>query len=80
MSKVIKDAKNLSMCICGKCPSYTDCAKKKGEGLFCATGKSSCAVKMNGCNCGSCPVFKANSLKVGYYCLNGTAEVADKKK
>lgn len=73
MTKVKNDKKNMSMCICGKCPSYNDCAKKKHEGFFCALGKSSCTIKMNGCQCGSCPVFKANNLNTGYFCMNGAA-------
>ncbi|MFA6119197.1 MAG: DUF2769 domain-containing protein [Parachlamydiales bacterium] len=80
MTKVQKNKNNISLCSCNKgCPSYNDCAKKANEGLFCAIGKSSCSFKMNGCICGSCPVHKANGLKSGYYCMNGTADVVDLK-
>ncbi len=82
MTKVPKDTKNLSMCSCGKCPSYNDCAKKKHEALFCAkqVGKSTCPFKMNGCVCGNCPVHKTFHLKSGYYCLNGSADQVDKRE
>jgi hypothetical protein len=81
MPKVTKDKKNISMCVCPKCPSYNDCAKKKHEGLFCAQelGKSSCPFKTNGCICGQCPVHQTYNLKSGYYCINGSAEQVDKK-
>lgn len=81
MPKVIKDKKNISMCSCPKCPSFNDCARKKGEGLFCAeaVGKSSCNFKMSGCVCGPCLVHKANNLKAGYYCIEGSADIVDKK-
>jgi hypothetical protein len=79
MSKVQKNKENISMCSCPKCPSYNDCAKKAHQGLFCAAGKSTCNFKMNGCNCGSCPVHKTYNLKAGYYCMNGTADVVDQK-
>ena len=31
--------KNKAICICGRCPTYDDCAKGKKELLFCATGQ-----------------------------------------
>lgn len=80
MPKIEKNPNNLSMCVCNKgCPSYNDCAKKANQVLFCSVGKTNCNFKMNGCNCGSCPVFKKNNLKAGYYCINGSADVADQK-
>jgi len=80
MSKVQNNKMNVSQCSCNKgCPSYTDCAKKANQGLYCSTGKSTCSLKMNGCICGSCLVHKANNLKSGYYCINGSADVVDQK-
>lgn len=75
MPKIEKNQENISFCQCNKgCPSFNDCAKKANQGLYCAAGKSNCNLKMNGCSCGSCQVFKKNHLKAGYFCINGAAK------
>lgn len=80
MPKVENTPENRARCSCTKCPSYNDCAKGKDESLYCATGvgKSECEYKMNGCICGPCPVHKENNLKMGYYCIHGSAEEVGK--
>lgn len=80
MPKVVVNKENISLCSCPNCPSYNDCSKKKKEGIFCGSGKSSCAYKMNGCVCGSCLLHKKYNLQEGYYCIKGKAEEVDKKK
>jgi hypothetical protein len=76
MPKIQKNEADSAKCSCPDCPSYNACAKGKTENLYCAdeNGKSSCQYAMNGCLCGACPVHATYSLKMGYYCLNGTAE------
>lgn len=60
---------NVSLCICEKCPLFTECNKGSKEILFCAKGKSGCEMddkKM--CICGMCKVFNDNDLTGGYFC------------
>jgi len=80
MSKVENTPENIALCPCPDCPSYNDCAREKGETLFCAgaIGKGTCEYEMNGCICMPCPVHQANNLKDGYYCIKGSAEEIDK--
>jgi hypothetical protein len=59
-------------CTCGKCPTYNDCGRSKGELLFCATGKSACAIKKKACLCPGCPVTPMLGLMHGYYCASGS--------
>ena len=38
------------LCICGRCPTYNECAKEKTEIWYCALGKSpECIKEKNGC-------------------------------
>lgn len=69
--KVPDTQENLMKCICGKCPTYTNCMKDKMEGLFCGREKSSCDVEKAGCICGQCPLFLEYKLENFYYCLSG---------
>ena len=64
--------KNKAMCVCGKCPTYNDCAKAKTELLYCATGKSACTLSKTGCICPACPITPMLGLKQAYYCTNGS--------
>lgn len=64
--------KNRSMCICGGCPTYNPCMREKNELLFCAMGKSACAVEMNACICPTCPVTNMMGLTHAYYCIKGS--------
>lgn len=60
------------MCTCPGCPTYTNCAKKNGEMLFCATGKSfMCIDREKDCICPSCPVSGDLGLKHKFYCTRG---------
>ncbi len=60
-----------NMCICGDCPSYTDCNKKKIQFLFCSEGKSDCSMTTKGCLCPTCPVTPIRGLTKSYYCIRG---------
>jgi len=62
----------MAKCICGKCPTYNDCMKGKKEGLFCALGKTGCAVTKKACLCPTCPVTPQMGLSHGYYCIKGS--------
>ncbi|WAC05055.1 MAG: DUF2769 domain-containing protein [Methanoregula sp.] len=64
--------KNKVLCICGKCPTYNDCAKEKTEILYCVTGKSACTLSKTGCICPACPITPMLGLKHAYYCTNGS--------
>jgi len=79
MSKVPNTPANQEKCPCANCPSYNDCTRAQAEKLFCAAeiGKSSCAIKANGCICSVCPIHKEFNLLTGYYCRRGSAEEAD---
>jgi len=63
----------LMKCICGTCPTYSSCMKEGMQGLFCARGKSSCALAKRGCVCGKCPLWAPHSLAGGYFCEGGAA-------
>ncbi len=61
------------MCTCPGCPTYTSCAKKAKELLFCATGKSfMCITFEKECICPSCPVTPEFGLKHTLFCLKGS--------
>jgi len=62
----------MSRCICGKCPTYGECMKERRETLYCALGKTSCAVTRKACLCPACPVTPDLGLKHGYYCIRGS--------
>ncbi len=62
-----------SMCICPDCPTYTDCAKKADERLFCWFGGSkNCISKEIDCLCPSCPVASEMGLKHDFFCTRGS--------
>ncbi len=78
VSKMAPDqAKNAvdglkAMCTCPACPTYTTCAKKANELLFCWNGKSfMCIDKEKDCICPSCPVTKEAGLKYKHFCTRG---------
>jgi hypothetical protein len=63
---------NKKICICPTCPTYNSCAKKNGEALFCAIGKSfMCISAEKGCMCPTCPVTKVAGLKYKSFCTRG---------
>ena len=64
--------KNKALCICGRCPTYNDCAKEKMELLYCATGKSACTLTKKACICPACPITPMIGLKHAYYCTKGS--------
>ncbi len=69
--KAIGELKPL--CICGRCPSYNDCAKEKRELLYCSVGASqTCIKEAEVCICGSCPVTPKMGLKNQYFCTHGS--------
>ncbi len=66
---------NKKKCICGPCPSYTECMRAGSELLFCVTGKSQdCMFEKKGCICPTCPVRAVLGLKKAYYCIKGTEQ------
>ncbi len=60
-------------CMCARCPTYDDCARKKGELLFCIGGKSACKLEKYGCVCGMCPIEKIKGFTGVYFCITGKA-------
>jgi hypothetical protein len=55
------------------CPSYNDCAKEKGEVLYCSLGASpTCITKATVCICAGCPVTSKMGLKNQYFCTKGS--------
>ena len=73
-SEKTKAVENLkAMCICPDCPTYTDCAKKADERLFCWFGGSNnCISKEIDCLCPSCPVTSEMGLKHDFFCTRGS--------
>ncbi|MFA6228467.1 MAG: DUF2769 domain-containing protein [Patescibacteria group bacterium] len=69
-----KTEANSGRCVCGQCPSYSDCLRDRAEGLFCASGKATCEIKKSGCLCGGCPIATEYNLNGGYWCIEGVAE------
>jgi hypothetical protein len=62
-----------SMCICPSCPTYTDCAKKAGENLFCTLGNSFMCISFEkGCECPKCPVTSEMGLHYSNFCTRGS--------
>ena len=64
----------MENCICPQCPSWIPEAAEKGEGGYCAVGRSACIVEEVGCVCPECPVTLEKGLLWGYYCTRGSAE------
>ncbi|MCX9082089.1 MAG: DUF2769 domain-containing protein [Candidatus Methanoperedens sp.] len=61
------------LCICGRCPTYNDCAQEKKEIWYCALGKSpECIKGKMGCICPKCPIFEDMGLKKSYFCVRGS--------
>jgi len=74
MAKVPDTQENIQKCICGGCPSYSQCMRDKDEILYCARAKSNCEIAKNGCLCGACPLTSEFNLNKMYYCEIGAAE------
>lgn len=71
MDEAVK--KFAAMCACPSCPTYTGCAKKAKELMFCATGKSfMCISEEKGCICPTCPVTPELGLKYKSFCTRGS--------
>ncbi len=65
--------KAKSMCICPGCPTYTDCARKAQERLFCIIGGSFiCISQEKDCLCPSCPVAADMGLTRKFFCTRGS--------
>lgn len=66
---------NKKLCTCPDCPTYNDCAKEKGELLYCALGKSeTCITKEAGCICPACPIAEQLGLTNQFFCTRGTEQ------
>jgi hypothetical protein len=62
-----------SICICPNCPTYTECAEKAGEVLFCAIGGSFRCIREDlGCICPDCPATTKWGLTGKDYCMKGS--------
>ena len=59
------------VCVCKKCPSYSECMNESYEGLFCILGKSSCKINIDTCICTDCPAYNSFNLKNDFYCMVG---------
>jgi aldose sugar dehydrogenase len=64
---------NRERCSCPGCPSSNSCMRTGNEALYCAVGKSGCAVERLGCVCASCVVYRQNELSSLYFCVSGIA-------
>jgi hypothetical protein len=66
-------ADNKALCICPDCPTYNECAQKKGEAFYCALGRSpTCITKEAGCICAACPITEKVGLINEYFCTKGS--------
>jgi hypothetical protein len=74
MAKIPDTQENIQKCICGGCPSYSQCMRGKDEILYCARAKSHCEIVKSGCLCGACPLTPEFDLDKMYYCEIGAAE------
>jgi len=74
MTEEDKIAYVMENCICPQCPSWIPEASEKGEGGYCATGRSECIVDEAGCICPDCPVTEEMGLTWGYYCTRGSVQ------
>jgi hypothetical protein len=64
--------KYRSQCICGKCPTYTTCARNAKEMVFCLVGKSfMCISEQKTCICPTCPLTPECGLKHTSFCMKG---------
>jgi len=62
-----------AQCICGRCPSYDECACSLLERLYCIQGRSpECIADELGCVCPDCPVARAYGMVNQYYCTSGS--------
>jgi hypothetical protein len=60
-------------CLCPTCPTYTGCAGKSKELVFCAAGRSFvCIADDKGCICPGCPVTPEYGMKNQKFCLRGS--------
>lgn len=73
MSRVENNEANMKKCSCPRCPTHDECAKKGGEALYCAKGKTACVFQDKGCICAACPLWEQYDLEKGYFCFNGEA-------
>jgi hypothetical protein len=60
------------VCICRRCPSYSECMKDSNEGFFCILGKSDCKINVDTCMCTGCPAYQSFKLKNDFYCVAGS--------
>ncbi len=66
-------------CACPFCPTYTDCAKRGGELLYCISGRSpACIDTPLTCVCPDCPVAEDLGLAREFYCIEGSEAIRRK--
>ena len=60
-------------CVCPSCPTFTACAEKSGETLFCLLGMSfHCIREDRGCICPGCPLYIEYGMTRKDYCMKGS--------
>jgi len=71
---VQNNEENALNCNCANCPSKNECMAGNKQFLYCAQGKTDCAIEANGCVCAKCIIHSENNLSGGYFCAKGAAE------
>lgn len=65
--------KQEDRCVCGRCPTYNECMREKGEIFYCINGRSPvCTFDKKECICPTCPVKFSLALRKTYYCIRGS--------
>jgi hypothetical protein len=68
-------AEQKDRCVCGRCPTYNECMREKGEIFYCITGRSPvCTFEKKACICPICPVTTALGLRKAYFCIRGSEQ------
>lgn len=70
------DQNDRGGCICGPCPSYSECMRGNEDFMFCVRGKTpDCMFDLKGCSCPQCTVRPAESPITSYFCAGGRSRL-----
>ncbi|MGE3063511.1 MAG: DUF2769 domain-containing protein [bacterium] len=72
-NKTMSEKEALKRCLCGKCPSHSECGEGGGHCLSMISG-SICVTEDRGCKCKKCSVHKENNFRFDLYCMKGSEE------
>jgi len=73
--RAITIAEQKDLCVCGRCPTYNECMREKGEIFYCMTGSSPvCTFEKKACICPACPVKVSLGLQKSYFCIRGSEQ------